>query len=206
MNLSDKWKLRFTRMMQVTLVGLLFSGFYYGSSKIVINSGMGLIISLIPGVMEKRYNVATDPLLTLWITLAIFLHSLGSLGFYNAISWWDHLTHALSASIVAGIGYTFIRSVDIHSEEIYLPRKFMFVFLLLTILAFGVVWELFEYGLDIIADSTGLVMPLAQHGLEDSMKDMMFNALGAVLTAIFGQVYLSELAEKWAERHLHLPK
>lgn len=205
MKLSNKWKIRLTRVMQSILAVLFVAGFYYGSSKVVINSGIGLAISFIPSIMERKYNVVADPLLTLWITAAIFFHSMGSLRLYNAIPWWDHLTHSLSASILAGVGYTFIRSVDIHSEEIYLPHKFMFVFLLLTIMAFGVVWEIFEYGLDIIADSTGLAMPLAQHGLEDSMKDMMFNTLGAVITAVFGQVYLSELAEKWAGRHLHLP-
>jgi len=34
------------------------------------------------------------------------------------------------------------------------------------------------------------------------MKELMFNTLGATITAVFGQVYLSDLAEKWAERHL----
>jgi len=40
-----------------------------------------------------------------WITSAVFLHTLGSAWFYAEIVWWDHLTHALSATLVAGAGY-----------------------------------------------------------------------------------------------------
>ena len=202
MKLSNKWKKRITRTMQIFLAVLLVSGFYFGSSKVITNAGLGLFITFLPAIMEKRYKLAADPFLSLWITSAVFFHALGSFGFYGSVWWWDHLTHALSASIVAAIGYTFIRSIDIHSENIRLPQKFMFLFILLTIMAFGVVWELFEYGLDIIADITQISMPLAQHGLTDTMKDMMFNTLGATITAIFGQVHLTELAQNWADRHL----
>jgi hypothetical protein len=58
-------------------------------------------------------------------------------------------------------------------------------------MAFGVVWELFEFGLDVLAARTGVDMPLAQHGLDDTVGDLLFNAAGAVVVAAFGQAYLS---------------
>lgn len=202
MKLSNKWKKRITRTMQASLAILLVSGFYFGSGKVITNAGLGLFITFLPALMEKRYDIVADPFLSLWITSAVFFHALGSFGFYGSVWWWDHLTHALSASIVAAIGYTFIRSIDIHTEKIYLPQKFMFIFILLTIMAFGVVWELFEYGLDIIADTYQVSMPLAQHGLTDTMKDMMFNTIGATITATLAHAHLTQLAQNWANRHL----
>lgn len=196
MNFSKIDRERIARLMQASLTVLLVSGFYFGSTKVVLNAGIGLAVTFSPALMKKRYDIVLNPFLSLWITSAVFFHALGSFGLYGSFWWWDHLTHALSASLVAGIGYTVIRTVDIHSEKIYLPDKFMFVFILLTVIAFGVVWELFEFGLDIVANSTGLSMPLAQHGLADTMKDMIFNTLGALIVAIFGQAYLSEFAEK----------
>jgi len=83
------------------------------------------------------------------------LHTLGSAWFYAEIVWWDHLTHALSATLVAGAGYTALRGVDLHSDAIRIPTRFAFVFIFVVVLAFGVVWELFEFGLDIVADVTG---------------------------------------------------
>lgn len=200
MRLSDTWKNRITRSMQTLLVVMLIFGLYYRIPKVIVNSGISLAISFIPALLERDYKVSLNPGLALWITSAIFLHSLGSLGFYGAISWWDHLTHSLSASLVAAIGYTVVRSVDIHSDEVHLPDKFMFVFILMTVLAFGVVWELFEFGLDIIANATQIPMPLAQHGLTDTMKDMTFNTIGALIVAILGQAHLTDLAHKVLEQ------
>lgn len=186
--------------MQLTLLGLVLLGIYNGSPKVITNAGIGLLITFIPSILERRYELPLNTFLSLWITSAVFFHALGSFGFYGSVWWWDHLTHALSASVVAGIGYTTVRSIDLHSDQINLPNKFMFVFILLTVIAFGVVWELFEYGLDIIADTTGIAMPLAQHGLEDTMKDMMFNTFGALLVAVFGQAYLTKVSEEVKEK------
>jgi hypothetical protein len=194
--ISDEWKLRLTRGMQLLLVAMTLLGFYVGESKFVVNSVIGLLISFLPSLLERDPGISLSPGLVIWIISALFLHALGSAGFYTAIPWWGHLTHSLSASLVAEIGYTVVRSVDIHSEEVRLPDRFMFVFILMTVLAFGVVWELFEYGLDIIANITKLTMPLAQHGLEDTMKDMTFNTIGALIVAVLGQAHLNDLAEK----------
>jgi len=196
------WKKAVNKLMQLTLTILFISGLVYGNPKVIINAGIGLAITFAPAIVERKYGLTIDAFLSLWITSAVFFHSLGSFGFYGSIWWWDHLTHALSASVVAAIGYTFIRTIDLHSEKVNLPRKFMFVFILLTVIAFGVVWELFEYLLDIISDMTGLAMPLAQHGLDDTMKDMMYNILGATVTALFGHIYLSETAENFKKNKI----
>lgn len=196
MKFPDKWKNRTSRLMQFMLLGMLAVGIYTKSSKIVINSALGIFVSFLPAIFERDYSFSLSPFLTLWITSAVFFHTLGSFGLYSSLGWWDHFTHSLSASLVAGTGYTVIRSIDIHKEDIHLPDRFMFVFILMTIIAFGVFWELFEFGLDIIAYSTNVSMPLAQHGLSDTMKDMSFNLAGAVIAAVLGQTYLSDFSEK----------
>lgn len=196
MKFPDKWKSRTSRLMQLMLVMMIIAGVYMRSSKVVINSALGLFVSFLPAIFEKDHSFSISPFLNLWITSAVFFHALGSFGLYSSVGWWDHLTHSLSASLVAGTGYTVIRSIDIHKQDIHLPDRFMFVFILMTVIAFGVVWELFEFGLDIIATSTNISMPLAQHGLSDTMKDMSFNLGGAVIAAVLGQAYLSELSEK----------
>jgi len=65
-----------------------------------------------------------------------------------------------------------------------------------VVLSFGVLWELFEFGLDIAADATGITMPLAQHGLDDTVRDLMFNSLGALVVATFGQAHLTGVSER----------
>ncbi|WP_440764814.1 hypothetical protein [Natronorubrum sp. DTA7] len=186
---------RLTRGMQVVLIGIVGYGFLFWQPKAIMNGGIALLITFAPALLEKNYDLPLDPWLGLWITLAVFLHTMGSAGLYARIGWWDHITHAMSASLVAGIGYTTVRAVDLHSDEIHIPHRFAFVFILIVVMSFGVIWELFEFGLDIAADATGITMPLAQHGLDDTVRDMMFNTLGAILVATFGQVHLSGVAE-----------
>lgn len=191
---------RLTRGMQLALLGLVGYGVIAGQPKAVTNGGVGLLVTLVPAVLRRNYDFPLDPWLGLWITTAVFLHTAGSAGLYGQIGWWDHLTHAMSASLIAAFGYTTARAIDLHSDEIYIPRRFFFVYIFVVVLSFGVIWELFEFALDIVADMTGLTMPLAQHGLDDTVLDTMYNSVGALVVAVFGQVHLTGVAERVRDR------
>lgn len=193
---------RLTRAMQVVLVAMVGYGLIAGQPKAISNGSVALVITALPAVFERNYAFPLDPWLGLWITTAVFLHTLGSAGLYGGIGWWDHLTHATSASLVAAVGYTTARAVDIHSEEIEFPSRFAFAYLFVIVLAFGVIWELFEFGLDVAATETGYTMPLAQRGLDDTVRDLMFNSVGALLVGAFGQAHLRGTAKRLQERFL----
>lgn len=193
---------RVARVMQAILAVLFLYGVYTGAPKTITNAGFGLVVTFLPAIIRRNLRFTLNPFLALWITAAVFFHALGSAGLYGGIEWWDHLTHALSASVIAAAGYVTVRVLDIHHDEISLPREFVFVYVIIFVMAFGVIWELFEFGLDILAEQTGLQMPLAQHGLEDTVVDMMFNTLGAIIVAVFGHVYLTEVSEEVRQRFL----
>ena len=196
---SPRTQRRLTRGMQVLLAAIVVYGVVFGQPKAITNGGLGLFVTFVPALLERNYDIPLDPWLGVWITSAVFLHTLGSAWFYAQIPWWDHLTHALSASLIAGAGYTTLRAVDLHSDEISIPSRFAFVFILVVVLAFGVVWELFEFALDIVADETGISMPLAQFGLDDTVLDLMYNSVGALIVATFGQAHLTGVAERVRE-------
>lgn len=185
--------------MQVVLFSLVVYGVLAGQPKAISNGAIALAITFLPALFARNYEVPLDPWLGLWITIAVFLHTLGSAGLYGRLFWWDNLTHAMSATVVAGAGYTVARAIDLHIDDIYVPRRFFFVYIFVVVLSFGVVWELFEFALDLIAMASGVTMPLAQHGLDDTVRDLMFNSLGALLVALFGQAHLTGVAELFRE-------
>jgi hypothetical protein len=197
---STRNQRRITRAMQVVLLALVGYGIVAGQPKPITNGSVGLLVTFLPAVVQRNYNIALDPWLALWITTAVFLHTLGSAGLYGQIGWWDHLTHAMSASLIAAFGYTTARTIDLHSDEVHIPGRVFFVYIFVVVLSFGVIWELFEFALDIVATETGVTMPLAQHGLDDTVRDTMFNSLGALLVAAFGQAHLTDVAESLRER------
>ena len=197
---SGRTQQRLTRGMQVALAALVAYGVVVGQPKAIINGSVTLVITFLPAVLERNYDLPLDPWLGLWITTAVFLHTLGSAGLYTRIFFWDNITHAMSASLIAAAGYTTARAVDLHSDEIHVPRRFVFVYIFVIVLSFGVVWELFEFGLDVVAEATGVAMPLAQHGLDDTVRDTMFNSVGALLVAVFGQAHLTGVAQLVQQR------
>ena len=197
--------------MEVSLVGLLLVGIKRGSFGIVVNTGVALAVTQLPPILERDYELPMDPRLTLWITSAAFLHALGTVGipglmegnFYSGTAatwWWDHMTHALSASVVAAAGYATVRAVDEHSERVYLPRKFIAVIILLFVLAFGVLWELLEFAIGLAAQAYGTSSVLTQYGVYDTLKDLVYNSIGAVVVALWGGVYLSDVSTALSER------
>lgn len=190
---------RLTRGMQLLLAAIVVYGAVFGQPKAITNGGIGLFVTFVPALLERNYDIPLDPWLGVWITTAVLLHTVGSAGFYARVPWWDHLTHALSASLIAGAGYTTLRAIDLHSDEIRIPSRFAFVFIFVVVLAFGVVWELFEFALDIVADETGISMPLAQFGLDDTVADLTYNSIGALVVALFGQAHLTGVAERVRE-------
>ena len=199
-----------TYAMEVGLVGIFVLGIATGSTGVIVNTGIGLLVTQLPALLERDYGIALDPALTLWITTAVFLHAVGVIGlpwsdlnFYKTIWWWDHLTHALSSSIVAAIGYTTVRALDRHSENIDAPPKFMFVFILMFVLAFGVAWEVLEFSITLAAEATGNATILTQFGLEDTMLDLVFDSIGAIVVAVWGTAHLTDVVgvvEGWLDR------
>lgn len=193
---SPRMRRRLARVLQGALLALLGYGIVTGQPKTITNAAVALGITALPAVLEHNFDIPLDPWLALWITTAVLLHTLGSSGLYASVPWWDHLTHATSASLVAGVGYTVVRAIDLHSDAVHVPRRFAFAYILVVVLAFGVLWELFEFVLDNVAAATGLTMPVAQEGLDDTVRDLLFNSVGALLVASFGHAYLTGLAER----------
>ncbi len=194
------------KLMEYVLVGLLFVGLERRAVGIVVNAGVALAIVQLPAVLERDYQIPMDPAVTLWITAAAFLHALGTVGipgsgatFYRTVGWWDHLTHALSASVVAAVGYATVRAIDRHSAAVSLPPRFAFVFVISFTLAFGVLWEVLEFGLGFLGTVTGASV-LTQYGLEDTMLDLLFDLGGGVVAGVWGTAHLSNVTGALVER------
>ena len=199
---TDRRERQITWAMEVVLVGIFLLGLQQGSATIVVNALVALGVAQLPPLLERDFDIPLDPALSIWLTAAAFFHALGvivppgggSQTIYGSIGWWDHFTHTLSASVVAGAGYATVRALDAHSDEIVLPGPFVFVFILLFVMAFGVAWEVLEFGLGLGARLVGNRTLLTQYGLEDSMMDLLFDLFGAVLVATWGTAYLADLS------------
>ncbi len=202
LGVSRRRQAQLSRLLQLSLVGFLFVGLYEIDVGIIVNAGFGLGITGLPAVLERDYEIPMDAGLTLWITAAVFLHTFGTIGlpwmdlnFYQTIWWWDHLTHALSSSLVAGAGYATVRAIDAHTDHLSLPPRVTFVFIIVLVIAFGVLWEVAEFVIAQVSTILDVEPVLTQYGVGDTMLDLIFNTVGAIIVGVFATTRLSHVAE-----------
>lgn len=188
-----------SRVLQVAIGCILVVGIVTVNLSVVVNAAFAFGVTFLPAVLKRDYRIHLDPWMILWITLALFLHTLGMLGFYGEFWWYDHVTHTLSATIVASVGYVTTRGFDKWSDAIDLPSRFMFVFILLFTLGLGVLWEVAEFIAQLGANLLGIESVLISYGLDDTLLDLVFDAVGAVIVAIFGTEPVSDVVDSLAK-------
>lgn len=193
--LQEHHKIQISRLFQGAMMGFVLLGLIQSNFKIVLNSFIGLAVTFLPEILEKDYDIGMSPWLVIWVASAVFFHAFGVFGPYGDIWWWDHFTHTLSATVVAAAGYAAFSAIDNHMKEVNIPERFMFLFILIFVVAFGVLWEVMEFGLHLITDTFSSEPVLTQHGIEDTMKDLLFDMIGAILVAAFGSAHLDSVVE-----------
>lgn len=182
-----------TVALQATLVGLVVYAIVQGSGKLLFNTVAPAAIAAIPPAVRYRYDYRLNPVLALLIVTAAAFHGLGALGLYRAIPWFDQLAHGVSGALVAGTGYALVQVVDTQYDEVVVPPRLRFVFVVVFAMAVGVVWELAEFSAELAAESLGGEPVLSQYSLQDVVLDFLFDGVGAVIVGIWGTSYFDGL-------------
>ncbi len=152
----------------------------------VANAVFSLAGTYLPDVLERVFGVTFRPWQRIYVETAMLTHSVGMLGPYDDVWWWDHLTHTHSASVVGGV-------VHVLSERYgWNPRPRVVG----VIMFVGIVWELIEYGIHFAAERLGIEPILVQYGTEDTVYDLLFNLVGALLVVAFGDRMLQNFTRE----------
>lgn len=152
-----------------------------------INAVGAFVLALLPVVVEivlpviLTRSVVFGPELPVWLAAAGLLHSLGMLGLYESTWWWDHLTHTVSAALVAALLYagvivTLPNTAGIgDSSGIVVTVTVVFTF------AIGVFWELIELVAREVGERFDIEPVLIHYGWRDTVVDLVFDIVGALL-------------------------
>lgn len=111
--------------------------------------------------------------------------------------WWDHVTHTVSAMLIGTVGYTVVRAHEVRKTvradggRRAGPSRRVFVATVGVIVACALLWETYE-----------VYAPMVTvYGTEDTVKDLLFNLLGAAVVVLFGERFLEgparDVAERW---------
>lgn len=184
------------------IVATLFEGVRRRDVAATVNSVASLAVVLVPLLVEfGLYSVGgridtIGPVLPLWIAAAGFLHSLGMLGLYDTIRWWDSLTHTVSAALVAALVYAGLVAVVHRSPALDLsPVAVAGVTVLFTFWV-GVTWELVELVAREIGERFDVKPVLVHYGWRDTVFDLGFDLVGALLVVLVDLRVFVPVAEK----------
>ena len=175
---------------------------------IFANSMLGIVILILTFVPPPQRKVYFPPEFMIFIYLFIFASMFCGevLHFYYLFSIWDIIVHFTSAPF---IGYAGFLMVYTKNKDVNIHHKISPLFIVLYAFCFsmmiGVVWEFFEYGVDVILGSN---MQKARNlelvygyfdtrlGLLDTMEDLIVDALGAFLVSGICYYYLTTIKER----------
>ncbi|VUT23567.1 MAG: hypothetical protein MASP_00043 [Candidatus Methanolliviera sp. GoM_asphalt] len=143
-------------------------------------------MTLTPLILKRRFDITLPWELSLLIVLALYLHVGGSIrGWYLLFyPFYDKFAHLISSVLVAILGLISAVIMDQYVESIKMNRYFVAFFVIIFTMAMGVTWEIGEF----LSDQ--ILLTQAQHGLNDTMLDLIFDLVGGVVVSILGMIYL----------------
>lgn len=194
---------------------------------------LSLILFTIPTILQDKLKITIPTVLEAIIYLFIFsAEILGEINnFYGNIPYWDTILHTLNGFLAAGVGFSLIDLLNESNAKIKLSPAFVAIVAFCFSMTIGVLWEFFEYGMDIylktdmqkdrIVTSISSVnlnpeqknKPIivkdiketeivTEHstivinggyldiGINDTMKDLLVNFVGAVVFSFLGYLYI----------------
>ena len=178
-----------TTLLRVALLGSLLIGVRRRHPSIATNALVAFGATFAPATVEyaiavsRGASASVSSLVGFWIAAAGVLHMLGMHGLYEneSVPWWDHLTHLVSAALVAAVFYGAIRGVVAASPGLSYPASVVAGLTVLLTLAVGVAWELVEFAVHRYSTELGVESVLVQYGRRDTALDLVFDVVGALV-------------------------
>jgi uncharacterized membrane protein YjdF len=144
---------------------------------------VALLFMVLPAGIEKRLRLEfpfeTKYVFILFLYASVFLGTANH--FYVLFWWWDKFLHGFSGLVFANLGFLIVmylhgsKTMDSKHARI-LAASFAFCFAV----ALGAVWEIYEFSMD---KTFGFLYQGI--GIDDTMTDIIFDTLGALILAVF---------------------
>lgn len=182
----DKFQLIVAALLQLTIliliVALLFEKLWLGA----FTGAIVFALTFVPSILERQLSVHLPIEFTLITSL--FLYASFGLGehrdFYGRFWWWDLMLHSLSALTIGIIGFLMIY-VFYMTHRVQIAPIYVAIITLCLSVTTGTLWEIFEFLMDWFFQFN-----MQKSGLVDTMTDLIVNAIGGLIAAVLGFLYV----------------
>lgn len=167
----------------------------------VFGGVVAFCLTLVPAVVTHRWNITLPWQVNLLIVLSLYLHIAGEIrGFYMLYyPYYDKIAHLISGITVSVLAFVIVLLLDRFSR-LNLSRWMIVGFVVIAAMAMEGFWEIYEWLFDTFLGTN------LQYGLDDTMLDMIFVLIGAVVVALAGNRYLSRFSKEEITGRLVIPE
>ena len=157
---------------------------YYRNIELTAVAAVSLFLTFIPVLLEKSIKVSLP--VSFQVVLLIFIFAAQFLGeifnYYERYWWWDILLHSWSGVLLGTIGFLLVYILNNASGvDVILSPFFIGFFALCFAVTCGVVWEIFEFSMDVVFGTN-----MQKSGLVDTMWDLVVDTGGALIVSVNG--------------------
>ncbi|MBE6609363.1 MAG: hypothetical protein E7634_01700 [Ruminococcaceae bacterium] len=156
--------------LRVAIIAVLVRSIFAGRYENVFTCFLALTLFLAPPFIEKKLKIQLPTVLESIAYIFIFCAEiLGEIeGFYVKFPFWDTMLHTVNGFIFAAVGFCLL---DIFNRtpnvKFSLSPKFLAIVAFCFSMTIGVLWEFFEYGMDLLFQL-------------DMQKDFFIDTIGSV--------------------------
>jgi len=153
---------------------------------LVFTSLIALFLTLTPLIVTRNFKIKLPIEVDFTLTIILYLcYALGEYSnFYVRFWWWDLFLHVGNSIVLGMVGFILAYALLITSK--ITAKPFLISFFSLSFAVFiGVIWEIFEFGMDYFFGFT-----MQKSGLIDTMTDLMMNLGGAGIVSLLGFFYI----------------
>lgn len=176
-----------------------------------VQSILMYLCTFVPGFIERTGKVSVPNVMSFaFICFCLAHFVVGEIGeLYIKSKIFDSILHTLSGSMIAILGFSIIRLLnDSEKVDLKLNPLFVSIFVVCFSITVGVAWEIVEFLADAItgsnmqrySDSVTREPFLGRAAVFDTMKDLVLDAIGAVVIAVISYIDLKRKKEHTAIR------
>jgi hypothetical protein len=195
------WLLVILRLSVVVAMGLAL---YYRDLWAFLYSILALGLMYLPWLVRSKVKINLpiefDFVLVIFMYMAVFLGKAG--GAYDHFWWWDVVLHTSSGFIIGFIAFL-ILYIKVKQKKLHASRMLIGLLIFSVGLAFGALWEVFEYGLALVFGGN-----LTVDGFRDTIQDLIVDGVGALIMAWVGVQQIFDERRgfiiRWAETFVRM--
>lgn len=178
-------------LFQFLIAGNVLLALSLGEYSQVFTGVVGLFLTLVPAIATRKWSITLPWQVNLLIAFLLYLHVAGEIQGYYLIyyPYYDKIAHLVSGITVSILAFAIVLLLDRFSR-LNLSRWMIVGFIIIAAMAMEGFWEIYEWTFDTILGTN------LQHGLDDTMLDMIFVLIGSIVVALAGNRYLSRYSKE----------